>query len=176
MTIRFLLSLSQGTYGFCRLDISYLSCTHTEVLPSLAMVNILPQVDDVRSFGVAFCVARNRIVQGGHKRLCGNSDCRSHDGGVHNTCYPRVDPVVIVLVESPDGNRCVYKQQSLLMRCIPTKLAFLMCHTIPKCCSCACHCSLPVVQCSTFYEVFVLVPVFPTNTLYLSACCFVSVC
>eukprot|EP00117_Sycon_ciliatum_P048912 scpid64288/ scgid0828/ Peroxisomal NADH pyrophosphatase NUDT12; Nucleoside diphosphate-linked moiety X motif 12 len=52
------------------------------------------------------CGERTRVVHGGHKRLCSDPSCRSRHG-VHNTCHPRVDPVVIVLVESPDGNSCL---------------------------------------------------------------------
>ncbi|XP_068452359.1 NAD-capped RNA hydrolase NUDT12 [Clinocottus analis] len=44
--------------------------------------------------------------EGGYKRSCLDAGCRSLKG-VHNTCYPRVDPVVIMLVIHPDGNQCL---------------------------------------------------------------------
>ncbi|XP_076003681.1 NAD-capped RNA hydrolase NUDT12 [Genypterus blacodes] len=52
------------------------------------------------------CGSSTRVEEGGHKRSCLNSSCRSLKG-VHNTCYPRVDPVVIMLVIHPDGNQCL---------------------------------------------------------------------
>ncbi|XP_068165978.1 NAD-capped RNA hydrolase NUDT12 isoform X2 [Antennarius striatus] len=52
------------------------------------------------------CGSKTTIMEGGHKRSCVNQDCRSLIG-VHNTCYPRVDPVVIMLVIHPDGNQCL---------------------------------------------------------------------
>ncbi|XP_067087456.1 peroxisomal NADH pyrophosphatase NUDT12 isoform X2 [Osmerus mordax] len=50
------------------------------------------------------CGSKTKVEEGGYKRTCLNSDCRSQQG-VHNTCYPRVDPVVIMLVIHPDGNQ-----------------------------------------------------------------------
>uniref|UniRef100_A0A1A7XRB2 NAD-capped RNA hydrolase NUDT12 n=1 Tax=Iconisemion striatum TaxID=60296 RepID=A0A1A7XRB2_9TELE len=52
------------------------------------------------------CGSSTRLEEGGYKRSCLNSQCRSLQG-VHNTCYPRVDPVVIMLVIHPDGNQCL---------------------------------------------------------------------
>ncbi|XP_040898634.1 peroxisomal NADH pyrophosphatase NUDT12 isoform X2 [Toxotes jaculatrix] len=52
------------------------------------------------------CGSSTELEEGGYKRSCLNSDCRSLQG-VHNTCYPRVDPVVIMLVIHPDGNQCL---------------------------------------------------------------------
>ncbi|KAM9858907.1 NAD-capped RNA hydrolase NUDT12 [Aulostomus maculatus] len=52
------------------------------------------------------CGSSTRLEEGGYKRTCLNLDCRSLQG-VHNTCYPRVDPVVIMLVIHPDGNQCL---------------------------------------------------------------------
>ncbi|KAM9359874.1 NAD-capped RNA hydrolase NUDT12 [Symphorus nematophorus] len=52
------------------------------------------------------CGSSTKLEEGGYKRSCQNSDCRSLKG-VHNTCYPRVDPVVIMLVIHPDGNQCL---------------------------------------------------------------------
>uniref|UniRef100_UPI0037E92552 NAD-capped RNA hydrolase NUDT12 n=1 Tax=Semicossyphus pulcher TaxID=241346 RepID=UPI0037E92552 len=52
------------------------------------------------------CGSSTEMEEGGYKRRCRNADCRSLKG-VHNTCYPRVDPVVIMLVIHPDGNQCL---------------------------------------------------------------------
>ncbi|KAG7489591.1 peroxisomal NADH pyrophosphatase NUDT12 [Solea senegalensis] len=52
------------------------------------------------------CGSSTKLEEGGYKRSCLNLDCRSLRG-VHNTCYPRVDPVVIMLVIHPDGNQCL---------------------------------------------------------------------
>ncbi|KAG7481457.1 hypothetical protein MATL_G00066930 [Megalops atlanticus] len=52
------------------------------------------------------CGSRTKVDEGGHKRTCLKEDCRSLQG-IHNTCYPRVDPVVIMLVIHPDGNQCL---------------------------------------------------------------------
>ncbi|KAI4820996.1 hypothetical protein KUCAC02_028949 [Chaenocephalus aceratus] len=56
------------------------------------------------------CGSSTRSMEGGYKRSCLNSDCRSLKG-VHNTCYPRVDPVVIMLVIHPDGNQCLLGEE-----------------------------------------------------------------
>lgn len=52
------------------------------------------------------CGSGTKLEEGGYKRSCLNSECRSLQG-VHNTCYPRVDPVVIMLVIHPDGSQCL---------------------------------------------------------------------
>lgn len=52
------------------------------------------------------CGSSTKSEDGGHKRSCLDPQCRSLQG-VHNTCYPRVDPVVIMLVIHPDGNQCL---------------------------------------------------------------------
>ncbi|XP_059192220.1 peroxisomal NADH pyrophosphatase NUDT12 isoform X2 [Centropristis striata] len=58
------------------------------------------------------CGSRTKLEEGGYKRSCLNSDCRSLKG-VHNTCYPRVDPVVIMLVIHPDGNQCLLGRKKI---------------------------------------------------------------
>ncbi|XP_024115956.1 peroxisomal NADH pyrophosphatase NUDT12 [Oryzias melastigma] len=58
------------------------------------------------------CGSPTSLQEGGHKRSCLNPDCRSLKG-VHNTCYPRVDPVVIMLVIHPDGNQCLLGRKSI---------------------------------------------------------------
>ncbi|XP_054842513.1 NAD-capped RNA hydrolase NUDT12 isoform X2 [Eublepharis macularius] len=52
------------------------------------------------------CGSATKLEDGGYRKLCLKEDCPSHEG-VHNTCYPRVDPVVIMQVIHPDGNHCL---------------------------------------------------------------------
>ncbi|XDV49698.1 hypothetical protein PO909_018900 [Leuciscus waleckii] len=52
------------------------------------------------------CGSATKVEEAGYKRTCLRAGCRSLQG-VHNTCYPRVDPVVIMLVLHPDGNQCL---------------------------------------------------------------------
>ncbi|XP_034027049.1 peroxisomal NADH pyrophosphatase NUDT12 [Thalassophryne amazonica] len=52
------------------------------------------------------CGSITKLEEGGYKRTCLNAECRSLQG-IHNTSYPRVDPVVIMLVIHPDGNQCL---------------------------------------------------------------------
>ncbi|KAI7798281.1 putative peroxisomal NADH pyrophosphatase NUDT12, partial [Triplophysa rosa] len=52
------------------------------------------------------CGSKTQVEEGGYKRTCLRAGCRSLQG-VHNTCYPRVDPVVIMLVIHADGNQCL---------------------------------------------------------------------
>ncbi|XP_067666461.1 NAD-capped RNA hydrolase NUDT12-like isoform X1 [Haliotis asinina] len=54
----------------------------------------------------ATCGSPTVVREAGYKRVCDNADCRSHKG-IHNTCYPRVDPSLIMLVVSPDASRCL---------------------------------------------------------------------
>ncbi|XP_030633707.1 NAD-capped RNA hydrolase NUDT12 [Chanos chanos] len=58
------------------------------------------------------CGSETRVDEGGHKRTCLREDCKSLKG-VHNTCYPRVDPVVIMLVLHPDGNQCLLGRKKI---------------------------------------------------------------
>ncbi|XP_041855593.1 peroxisomal NADH pyrophosphatase NUDT12 isoform X2 [Melanotaenia boesemani] len=58
------------------------------------------------------CGSSTRLEEGGYKRSCLDSGCRSLQG-VHNTCYPRVDPVVIMLVIHPDGNQCLLGRKKI---------------------------------------------------------------
>ncbi|KAM6965320.1 NAD-capped RNA hydrolase NUDT12 [Aplochiton taeniatus] len=58
------------------------------------------------------CGTATKVEEGGYKRTCLNSDCKSLKG-VHNTCYPRVDPVVIMLVIHPDGNQCLLGRKTV---------------------------------------------------------------
>ncbi|XP_042307484.1 NAD-capped RNA hydrolase NUDT12 isoform X2 [Sceloporus undulatus] len=52
------------------------------------------------------CGSATKLEDGGYRKSCLKEDCASHQG-VHNTCYPRVDPVVIMQVIHPDGNHCL---------------------------------------------------------------------
>ncbi|XP_021370899.1 peroxisomal NADH pyrophosphatase NUDT12-like isoform X2 [Mizuhopecten yessoensis] len=54
----------------------------------------------------ATCGSATTVAEGGYKRICDNKSCRTNKG-IHNTCYPRTDPSVIMLVVSPDGKRCL---------------------------------------------------------------------
>ncbi|XP_059729195.1 NAD-capped RNA hydrolase NUDT12 isoform X2 [Haemorhous mexicanus] len=56
------------------------------------------------------CGGATKIEEGGYKKTCLNEDCPSLQG-VHNTSYPRVDPVVIMQVIHPDGNHCLLGRQ-----------------------------------------------------------------
>ncbi|XP_068944222.1 NAD-capped RNA hydrolase NUDT12 [Petaurus breviceps papuanus] len=56
------------------------------------------------------CGSATKIEEGGYKRVCLKEDCPSLQG-VHNTSYPRVDPVVIMQVLHPDGNKCLLGRQ-----------------------------------------------------------------
>ncbi|KAL7885086.1 hypothetical protein AOLI_G00078560 [Acnodon oligacanthus] len=52
------------------------------------------------------CGGQTKVDEGGYKRTCLSEGCKSLQG-IHSTCYPRVDPVVIMLVIHPDGNQCL---------------------------------------------------------------------
>ncbi|NXL87254.1 NUD12 pyrophosphatase, partial [Alectura lathami] len=56
------------------------------------------------------CGSATKIEEGGYKKTCMKEDCPSLQG-VHNTSYPRVDPVVIMQVIHPDGNHCLLGRQ-----------------------------------------------------------------
>nr|XP_009858585.1 peroxisomal NADH pyrophosphatase NUDT12 isoform X1 [Ciona intestinalis] len=51
----------------------------------------------------------------GYKRLCISESCTTHKGA-HNTSFPRTDPVVIILVASKDGSKCLLGRQSRFPR------------------------------------------------------------
>ncbi|TRY64796.1 hypothetical protein DNTS_004402 [Danionella cerebrum] len=52
------------------------------------------------------CGSKTKVEDSGYKRTCLKAACSSLQG-IHNTSYPRVDPVVIMLVLHPDGNQCL---------------------------------------------------------------------
>ncbi|XP_072537973.1 NAD-capped RNA hydrolase NUDT12 isoform X2 [Salminus brasiliensis] len=58
------------------------------------------------------CGGRTEVDEGGYKRTCLTGGCKSLHG-IHNTCYPRVDPVVIMLVIHPDGNQCLLGRKKI---------------------------------------------------------------
>ncbi|XP_043103847.1 peroxisomal NADH pyrophosphatase NUDT12 [Puntigrus tetrazona] len=58
------------------------------------------------------CGGETRVEEAGYKRTCLRAGCRSLQG-VHNTCYPRVDPVVIMLVLHPDGKQCMLGRKKI---------------------------------------------------------------
>uniref|UniRef100_W5KYZ1 NAD-capped RNA hydrolase NUDT12 n=1 Tax=Astyanax mexicanus TaxID=7994 RepID=W5KYZ1_ASTMX len=58
------------------------------------------------------CGGRTKVDEGGYKRTCLNEGCKSLHG-IHNTSYPRVDPVVIMLVIHPDGNQCLLGRKKI---------------------------------------------------------------
>lgn len=88
----------------------------TGPMPRLLMLNedeagIVAQARSVLAWHSRYsfcptCGGKTKVDEGGYKRTCLTDGCRSLKG-VHNTCYPRVDPVVIMLVLHPDGNRCL---------------------------------------------------------------------
>ncbi|MCF8479731.1 MAG: NAD(+) diphosphatase [Rhodospirillum sp.] len=53
----------------------------------------------------ARCGSRTRLDKGGRMRVCLSPDC-----GVQH--FPRVDPVVIMLIEDPNGERCLLGRQA----------------------------------------------------------------
>ncbi|KAM6289471.1 LOW QUALITY PROTEIN: NAD-capped RNA hydrolase NUDT12 [Aegotheles albertisi] len=56
------------------------------------------------------CGSATKTEEGGYKKTCLKEGCPSHKG-VHNTSFPRVDPVVIMQVIHPDGNHCLLGRQ-----------------------------------------------------------------
>lgn len=58
------------------------------------------------------CGSDTKVEEAGYKRTCLRAGCRSLQG-VHNTCYPRVDPVVIMLVLHPDGKQCMLGRKKI---------------------------------------------------------------
>ncbi|KAM4809731.1 NAD-capped RNA hydrolase NUDT12 [Rhinophrynus dorsalis] len=87
---------------------AFLQLTHTEA-------GILAQARSVLAWHSRYkfcptCGSGTIIEEGGYKRTCLKEDCPSLRG-IHNTSYPRVDPVVIMLIIHPDGTRCLLGRQ-----------------------------------------------------------------
>uniref|UniRef100_A0A7M4ED89 NAD-capped RNA hydrolase NUDT12 n=2 Tax=Crocodylus porosus TaxID=8502 RepID=A0A7M4ED89_CROPO len=57
------------------------------------------------------CGSTTKTEEGGYKKTCLKNGCPSLQG-VHNTSYPRVDPVVIMQVIHPDENQCLLGRKS----------------------------------------------------------------
>ncbi|ESO00609.1 hypothetical protein HELRODRAFT_82849, partial [Helobdella robusta] len=51
------------------------------------------------------CGSASVAEEAGYKRRCRNDACKSNKGGAYNTCYPRLDPTVIMAISSPDNKR-----------------------------------------------------------------------
>uniref|UniRef100_A0A4W4F3G2 NAD-capped RNA hydrolase NUDT12 n=1 Tax=Electrophorus electricus TaxID=8005 RepID=A0A4W4F3G2_ELEEL len=85
-------------------------------MPTLLMLNedeggIIAQARSVLAWHSRYsfcptCGGKTKVAEGGYKRTCLTEGCKSLLG-IHSTCYPRVDPVVIMLVIHPDGNQCL---------------------------------------------------------------------
>ncbi|KAM9331394.1 NAD-capped RNA hydrolase NUDT12 [Gastrophryne carolinensis] len=58
------------------------------------------------------CGAQTSIEEGGYKRTCLKEGCPSLQG-IHNTSYPRYDPVVIMLIIHPDGSHCLLGRKNI---------------------------------------------------------------
>ncbi|XP_064619147.1 NAD-capped RNA hydrolase NUDT12-like isoform X2 [Lineus longissimus] len=56
------------------------------------------------------CGSKTNSTEAGYKRKCENQECETLKA-IHNTSYPRVDPSIIVLVLSPDGQKCLLGRQ-----------------------------------------------------------------
>ncbi|XP_022097450.1 peroxisomal NADH pyrophosphatase NUDT12-like [Acanthaster planci] len=71
------------------------------------------------------CGGEMRIEEAGYKHTCQNSECRSLKG-IHNTSYPRVDPVAIMAVVHPDGNQLLLGRKKQFPRNMYSCLAGFM--------------------------------------------------
>lgn len=56
---------------------------------------------------------------------CILADCRSRRG-IHNTSYPRLDPVAIMLVIHPDGDKCLLGRKKMFPKGMYSCLAGFM--------------------------------------------------
>lgn len=68
--------------------------SHYSLVPSVRPPGVVAQARSVLAWHSRYsfcptCGSGTRLEEGGYKRSCLNSDCRSLKG-VHNTCYPRV--------------------------------------------------------------------------------------
>uniref|UniRef100_A0ABM0MXH7 Peroxisomal NADH pyrophosphatase NUDT12-like n=1 Tax=Saccoglossus kowalevskii TaxID=10224 RepID=A0ABM0MXH7_SACKO len=52
------------------------------------------------------CGNKTFLTEAGYKRKCENDECINHRE-IHNSSYPRTDPVVIMLVVSSGGDKCL---------------------------------------------------------------------
>lgn len=56
------------------------------------------------------CGNKTEMADAGWKRVCKADSCRTHRGA-HNASFPRTDPVVIILILSPDKQKCMLGRQ-----------------------------------------------------------------
>jgi len=56
------------------------------------------------------CGSSTEIAEAGWKRVCKTDGCKTKKGA-HNACFPRTDPVVIMLILSKDKQRCLLGRQ-----------------------------------------------------------------
>lgn len=71
------------------------------------------------------CGSSTLMKDAGYKRSCQNVECRSQRG-VHNTSYPRLDPVAIMLVIHPDGDKCLLGRKKMFPKGMYSCLAGFM--------------------------------------------------
>ncbi|XP_038078897.1 NAD-capped RNA hydrolase NUDT12-like [Patiria miniata] len=71
------------------------------------------------------CGSQMHIQEAGYKHTCQNKECRSLKG-IHNTSYPRVDPVAIMAVIHPDGNQLLLGRKKQFPRGMYSCLAGFM--------------------------------------------------
>lgn len=75
-----------------------------------------------RSGFCSVCGTKTESADAGHRRVCGNTSCRTHKG-IYNTCHPRTDAVVITLVLSPDRTHVLAGHRKLMPRSMYTCIA-----------------------------------------------------
>jgi len=51
------------------------------------------------------CGSSSLMVEGGYRRQCTNDNCKTRQASSHHACYPRVDPVTMALILSPDHSK-----------------------------------------------------------------------
>ena len=56
------------------------------------------------------CGSKTKSVEAGYKRVCFNTECKCNKS-LQNTCYPRLDPVVIVMVKTEDNKTILLGRQ-----------------------------------------------------------------
>ncbi|KAI8614702.1 NUDIX hydrolase domain-like protein [Chytriomyces sp. MP71] len=81
--------------------------------------NLLAQANSILDWHARFrfcplCGTPTHPINAGYKRQCGSPKdaCKSHSS-VQSSCFPRTDPVAIVLVVSPDGERVLLGRQKV---------------------------------------------------------------
>lgn len=70
----------------------------------------------------ATCGCATTVKDAGYKQKCTSEDCRSLQGP-HNTCYPRVDPTVIMAVSSVDQSQLLLGRGQKFPPCMWSCLA-----------------------------------------------------